>query len=220
MSIQMDENGNIINQGPGVTGDTSLPPGLPSGSLEDQLYGSAVGIEAEENRRREEGLGVLQREFDQSRSTLSDLIDPDLLFSRAADSIGARGKRTLSGLMKNFAGRGIRPGSGAFQGAMSRFALGSEGQRIGAQRDVALANQQQRREDAGTLFGMARTMAGAIASPVSGAKHSTLQNLYEGEIAREGIDKGVAAQRASSKDRKMGSLGGGLLGLAGSAFGK
>lgn len=213
-SIWDDQDDEPTEVGPGIEPDLNKKP-----PLEDQLVRSARSIQAEERLRRQQGLGVLSEAFERAQQARTP-IDADLLFSRAMDSVGARGRNVLSSMMKNFAGRGIRPGSGAFRGTLSKLAHGMEGQMVGARRDIAIYDQQQRRADAAANMADARTMAVAYGAPVSGVMHSTLQDLFEGQIAREGIQAGVAAQRASSRDRKMGSLGGGLLGLAGSVIGK
>ena len=206
------DDGAALDEG-GVAGEEEI-------SLEDQLGESADRIETEENRRRAQGLGTLTEAFEQSRQTLDDLIDPDLLFSRASDVVGARGRQGVEAIRHSLSGRGLSSQSGAAQGLLSRLAFSQQGQVTGAQRDVALENQRQRQVNAGINFANATRLAVAQGGPVSGVKHDTLTTLLEGKIAREGIAAGVGAQRSASRDNKMGSLGGGLLGLAGSVFGK
>ena len=206
-------------QGGGVRPGANASGGSGPGS-ETDLVSRADEIEAEEQRRQREGVGVVRGAFEESRRTLADLVDPNLLFSQASDAVGARSKRSLEGLRKSLGARGLNPNSGAAQGLLSRLISSQEGQLVGAKRDIALDNQRQRQVNAATNFANALNLSQEINRPVSAVGLDTATNIFEGRIAREGI----AAQRASadkaSSDNKLGSLGGGALSLVGSAFGK
>ena len=206
------DDGAALDEG-GVAGEEEI-------SLEDQLSASAERIEAEENRRGAKFEDTLTSAFERSQSQLSNLIDPDLLFSRASDVVGARGRQGVEAIRQSLSGRGLSSQSGASQGLLSRLMFSQQGQVTGAQRDVAIENQRQRQINAGIEFAQATQVGLAQNRQVSGAVHDTIGQRIEHNIAREGIAKGVSAQRAASRDNKMGSLGGGLLGLAGSVFGK
>jgi len=214
---EREREGDIGVEDDAIGGDADV---VEEPSLETQLGESADRIETEEDRRRTQGLGTLTNAFEQSQQALGNLIDPDALFSRVSDAVGSRGRHGVEAIRNSLSGRGLSAGSGAAQGLLSRLAFSQEGSLRGAQRDVALENQRQRQVNAGVNFANATRLAAAQGGPVSGVKHDTLTTLLEGEIAREGIAAGVGAQRSASRDNKMGSLGGGLLGLAGSVFGK
>lgn len=215
LQAAIDSGDNPVSQ-PGLT--TTTTPG--AGGLEGQLQRSAEGIEAEENRRGAAAESTIQGAFDRSQGVMANLIDPDLMFSALSDSIGARGQSALEGLRRSLSGRGISAKSAGAQGLLSRLAGATEGQLIGAQRDTMFENQRQRNINAATNFSNATTLAAVQGRPVSGVRHATIQDLIEKGLAEKGIAAGVSSQRATSRDNKMGSLGGGLLGLAGGIFGK
>jgi len=189
-------------------------------SLEDRMTAEAGQIGAEETRRYDLGLGTLTEAFLNSQREMAAGLDAGLLFSKAADSIGARGSGGLEGIRSSLGSRGLNPNSGAAQGMMSRLLMSQQGSIVGATRDIGIYNKNQRVANAATNFANATTLAIGQQAPVSGIGYENLQNLFEGQIAREGIAAGVASQRAASQDNKMGTLGGGALGLVGRVVGK
>jgi hypothetical protein len=186
-------------------------------SLEQQMTDEANRMAAQEFGRQEESIRTAEHQFGETKSELANLVDPALMFSLRSDQIGARSKRALSNLRTSLSGRGVGAHSGAARGSLERLALGIENAAVSGRRDVELANQRTRMVNAATNFANAVNLSQIQAQPVSGIQYENLQNLFEGQIAREGIHAMASAQRAASKDRKAGSLGGGVLGLAGSA---
>lgn len=188
-------------------GDSATATATPKPpSLEDTMKSQAADIVAQENARYGAGLGTLQQAYGQSQKALSDLIDPSLLFSKAADSIGARAAGNLSALRTSLGARGLNPNSGAASGALQRIAYQQAGDVMGATRDVALENQRQRQVAAAQNFANAMNLANYTNSPVSGANLETSQNLFEGQIAREGIKAQSKSNKAASKNNLLGGI--------------
>lgn len=184
-------------------------------SLEDQMREQAAGMEAEEKRRYEESLGIATNAYDQSNSALSKLIDPSLLFSRAADQIGARGAANLSALRSSLGSRGLNPNSGAAHGALSRMAFETNNSVVGATRDVEIENQRQRQVNAAVSFANAMNLANLTNAPVSGVGLETTQNLFEGQLTREGIKAQKDSNKSANKTNMIGGVIGGLSSLIG-----
>jgi len=74
-------------------------------SAEDRMQQEADRIAAEERRRYESGLQTATGAFQQAQSALMSEVDPNLLFSKAADQIGARGRAGLENIRSSLAGR-------------------------------------------------------------------------------------------------------------------
>lgn len=185
------------------------------GSKED-LHNQAEQIANEERMRYIGGRETLRDAYRQSQQALSSLVDPDLLYSKAADSVGARGRTNLESLRRSLSSRGISPNSGAAQGALSRLAFQTQGDLIGAKRDIALDNQRQRQVNAATQFAQALQLADYTNSPVSGIRYEAAQDAFEGDIAIAGINAQSASQKRSSRSNLLGSIiGGGASILAG-----
>ena len=195
----------------------TTPPKAPEpipGS-EGDLLNQANLIQEQETQRYQSGLDTLQTAFNSSQSELSQLLDGNLLYSRAADAVGAQGKSALSSLRTSLGARGISPNSGAANGTLSRLITSQQGQLIGAKRDIALANQEQRYKNAAVNFSNAANVASYINSPVSGVRYEAGQNIFEGNIAREGIASAERSNRYAAKKQKQGAIGGGALSLLG-----
>lgn len=224
--------GNGKKKGGGTAGTTPVG-GTGGGSTQDieggtveyaagteaDLMNRANQVDAEETKRYEGGLGVIQDAYASSKKDLSTLLDQDLLFSRASDAVGARAGRGLESLRSSLGSRGINPNSGAAGGMMQRMMMSQQGQLIGAKRDIALENQNVRHRNAAVNFANALNLGQYQNSPVSVAGMDMSTNIFEGNLAREGIASMERSQKRASKDAKMGSLGGGALGLAGGAIG-
>lgn len=181
---------------------------------EDQMTRHAEGIEAEETRRYEQGLGTMMDAYRHSQGEIAKSLDPGLLWSKASDNIGARSKGALESMRRQLGASGRQPS----QGLLSRLMMSHEGQLLGAERDITIHNKEKRSALAAQSMGDALKLAIQQQAPVSGIRYENAQNLFEGQLTREGHQAGVASNRAASKDNKMGSLGGGALGLAGSAI--
>ena len=188
-------------------------------SLEDQMTTKAGQMESEETRRYEQGLGTLTDAFRRSQEALTKGVDSNLLFSQAADALGARGGQGLEAIRRSLGSRGLNPNSGAAQGMLQRLLMGQQGAITGATRDIGIFNQQQRVTNAGINFSNATNLAIQQQAPVSGIGYENMQNQQEAALTREGIAAGVQSNRAASKDNKNGAIGGGLLGLIGSGLG-
>ena len=196
---------------------TGIGGGAAFGSPQD-MHDRAAAIEREERARHSRGVGIATTAFNESKGALSNLIDPNLLFSRASDSVGAQGRSSLEGLRRSLGSRGISPNSGAAGGSLERLAFARQGALVGATRDIGIENQRQRQVNAAQNFANALNLGQAINAPVPGALLETSQNIFEGNLAREAI----ASQRRSNKDANktglLGSLIGGGLGLLGGLF--
>jgi len=81
----------------------------------------ASQIADEERRRYGASVGTATDAYERSRTALESLIDPNALFSKAADTIGARSKASLENLRSSLGARGISPSSGAAGGMLSRL---------------------------------------------------------------------------------------------------
>lgn len=183
--------------------------------LANTMRQQAGSIEEEEKRRYQQGLGVLQGAYEKTSKTLDSTIDPNLLFSRASDTVGARSRSMIESLRGSLGSRGLNANSGAASGLLSRLAMSQEGQLIGATRDIAIENQRQRQANAAINFANALNLAGYTNAPVSGAMLETTQNLFEGSLAREGL----AAQRSMANSANKTNLLGGIIGGVGSILG-
>lgn len=180
----------------------------------------AGDITAKEEQRYQSGLGTLTDQYAKSNKALSEMIDPDLLFSKAADAVGARSIQSLNNLRSSLGARGLNPNSGVAQGALSRLMYGNEAALTGATRDIAIENQNRRAVNAAQMFANALNLANYTNAPVGGAMLETEQNIFEGLLAQ----KGIAEQRKSAKEANKanetagwigagGAVAGGLLGL-------
>jgi len=188
---------------------------IPKPGTEADLISQADRIETQENQRYESGLGTLSSAFADSQAVFKQGLDQDLLFSRASDAVGARAKSSVESIRRSLGSRGLNANSGAAQGLMSRSMFSQQGQLIGADRDVAIEDRKFRQVNAATNFANALNLAGYTSQPVSGARLETSQNIFEGNIAREGIASAAASQRYAAKKNKQGQIGGGILGMAG-----
>lgn len=198
--------GGMIGGGSSTTATEPKPP-----SLEDTMKSQAADIAVQENARYQGGLGTLQQAYAASQSAMQP-IDPSLLFSKAADAVGARAMGNMNALRTSLGARGLNPNSGAASGLLSRIAFEQNNGVTGAIRDVAIDNQRNRQVAAAQNFANAMNLANYQNSPVSGVNLETTQNLFEGQIAREGI----AAQKSSNKSASKNNLLGGLIGAGAS----
>lgn len=173
-----------------------------------ELRKRSTGIENEEQSRYGAGLGVLQQAYARAQGSLNDT---DLLFSKAADAIGARSGAALNALRQSLGARGINPNSGAAGGILARLMAEREGSVMGAMRDTAI----ERANRAGQNFQNAMGLAAYTNSPVSAVGLDTETNIYEGLLARYGAEKQVKMAKQAGKN----SLYGGLIGGFGSLLG-
>jgi len=200
--------------GPGgpATPKSEPEPDTGPGSEAD-LIAQAERVEDEENRRYRSGLDVLNPAFENAQNVLSQGVDTNLLFSQAADAVGSRSRGSLRALRRSMGARNINPNSGAAQGLMSRMIAQNQGALIGASRDIAISDRDARQRNAAVNFGNALNLAGFRNAPVSSARLQTSQNIFEGNIAREGIAAMAASQGRASKDNKKASTTSSVLGI-------
>src|SRR5678815_2279788 len=85
---------------------TKYPPKTPMQASEDRMRSLAGDIQSTEEQRYASGLGTATDAYNTSRSALSSLIDPSLLFSQASDAIGARSIQSMNGLRTSLGARG------------------------------------------------------------------------------------------------------------------
>lgn len=175
-------------------------------------------IEDEETRRYQEGLGTLQGAYQDSKGILSQGVDANLLFSQAADTVGARSKSMIEGLRGSLGARGLNPNSGAAQGMLSRLAMSMQGDLIGAKRDIAIENQRQRQVNAAVNFANALNLAAYTQSPVSGAKFEADQSIFEGLLGVYGVNKQAESIADANKKNLLGGVIGGGLSILGGAL--
>lgn len=198
--------------GGGSSSTTTAAPKPPS--LEDTMKSQAADIVAQENQRYGQGLGTLQSAYAASQAA-NQPIDPSLLFSKASDAIGARAMGNMNALRSSLGARGLNPNSGAASGLLQRMAFQQGNDVTGAMKDIAIDNQRQRQVGAAQNFANAMNLANYTNAPASGANLETTQNLFEGQIAREGI----AAQKSSNKAANKSNILGGLIGAGASILG-
>ncbi len=121
----------------------------------------------------------------------------------------------MNALRSSLGARGLNPNSGAAGGLLSRLAYEQGNAVIGAQKDTAIENQKQRQIAAAQNFSNALNLANYTQSPVSGANLENTQNIYEGTLAKYGIDK----QAKSAKNAASASTTGGIIGAIGGILG-
>ena len=184
-------------------------------ALEAEMTSKAGDIARQENARYDAGAGVATSAYNASQKTLGQLIDPDLLFSKATDAIGARGVEAMNRTRSSLGARGLNPNSGAASGMLERLAFQTGNAVVGATRDVELENQKQRQTSAAIGFQNAMNLASYLNSPVSGIEYENTQNLYEGQLALHGIE---SAKNSNAKANKSNILGG-LIGAGTSVLG-
>lgn len=180
--------------------------------LEDKMTGQATSIEQQENNRYSQGLSTLQGAYGQSQSALSNLLDPDLLFSQASDPIGAQAGGQMDALRRSLGARGLNPNSGAASSLLSRIVFGKQQALQGARLSSEVENVKLRQTAAAQNFANALNLAGYVNSPVSQIGLDTTQNQYEGLLAREGLHNA----RQSQKDANKTNFASGLLGAGSS----
>lgn len=208
--------GDPFRESPGDwnRGGNGAQPYFAPGS-EGDLSRRARDIGAEESRRYQQGLGGLTQAFNRTQGILDQGIDTGLLFSRAADASGARARGRVDQLRSSLGARGLNPNSGAASGMLSRLAMAQEGELTGATRDIAIENQKARQLGAAQNFNNAFNLAQYVNSPVSGIEYEASQNIFEGNIAREGLRSQERSADRASKRGLLGSLIGGGLSLLG-----
>lgn len=174
----------------------------------NDLRRRAGDIEREERQRYGAGLDVASHAYAKSASALDNT---DLLFSKAADAIGARSGMALNALRQSLGARGLNPNSGAAGGLLSRLMAERESSVMGAMRDTALARATM----AGQNFQNALNLAVYGNAPVPVAGLDTEQSIYEGLLARKGLESANKSEKRAAKNSLYGALAGG----AGSIFG-
>jgi hypothetical protein len=190
----------------------------PTDYLQDQvrlMRSGAAGIQATEEARYQAGLQPAQQAYWEARNVLNQGVDTGLLFSRAADTVGAKSKSMIESLRSSLGSRNLSANSGAAQGMLSRLAMSQEGQLIGATRDIAIDDLKQRQVNAAVNFANALNLAGYTNAPASGAIFENEQNIFEGMLALKGID---AAKASADKANQTGILGS-VIGGVGSVLG-
>ena len=190
-----------------------------SGDSMPEMRGMATDIAAEERRRYSEGLSGLQGAFQQSQGVLSQGIDADLLFSRAADSVGARGIQNVNALRGSLGARGLSPNSGAASSMLSRMMFEQENALTGAKRDIAIENQKQRYTGAAINFNNALNLAEYTNSPVPTIELEAAQNTAELGLAHQGLRAQADAQRRANRTNILSAILGGGLGILGKLVG-
>lgn len=185
----------------GATTATAPKPAAadPFKTSEDMMRTQAGAIESEENRRYQQGFGLANQAYSDLRSTLASTVDPSLMFSKAADAIGARSSANLEALRGSLGARGLSPNSGAASGLLQRLAFQQGNSVMGAIKDTELESQRMRQVNAATQFGAALNLAGYANSPVPQIGLDTTQNIYEGQLAKYGIDKQAKSVKNANK---------------------
>ena len=199
--------------GGGSTATATAPKPVKHGS-EAELWDLAKQVQDTESQRYGSALGLGQQAYAASQAA-NQPIDPSLLFSKAADAIGARGSQNVNALRSSLGARGLNPNSGAANGLMSRLMFQNQSDITGATRDVAIENQRARQVNAASNFANAMNLANLTNAPASGAMLETSQNIFEGDLAREGIKAQAKSNKAASKN----NLIGGIIGAGASILG-
>lgn len=173
---------------------------------ENRMRDLAGNIQSTEENRYAQGIGNLQSAYASSNAALSQMVDPSLLFSKASDAVGAKSVGALNALRQSLGARGLNPNSGAAGGVLERLMFQNDQALTGATRDIALENQRQRQVNAAINFANALNLTREINAPVSGANLETEQNIYEGQLAKYGIDKQAKATKEAGKNNVLGGL--------------
>ena len=186
---------------------------------EGDMRNMAGQSQGQEEARYAEGKGLLTSAYADSQKALNSQIDPNLLFSRASDAVGARSIQSLNNFRQSLGARGLNPNSGVAGGALSRLMFQNDATLTGATRDIAIENQRNRQVAAAQNFANALNLAGYTNAPVSGVGLETEQNIFEGLLAQNGIAENrksaKEAAKANEKAGWIGAIGGVAGGLAG-----
>lgn len=174
--------------------------------VEQNMTGAADQIAATERNRYESGLGVATGAFEQAQAALGEQVNPDLLFGQASDQIGARGRAGLESIRSSLGSRGLSANSGAAQGMLSRLIFQQQGNITGAKRDIALTNQKERQVNAALNFANALNLSGYINSPASGIQYENWLNLYQGELAKQGLNTQIDIANQANESDPLGTL--------------
>lgn len=196
----------------------NLPPGWAprtTAGSEMDITGRANAIEAEERSRYQAGLGGLESAYTRSSRALGQGIDPDLLFSKAADTIGARARFNLEGLRSSLGARGLNPNSGAAQGLLNRIGFDRENALVGATRDIAIENQRQRHVAAAQDFANALNLAQYRNSPVPQIGLDASLGMAEINAGIRGLQAQERMQASANRTNLLSGIIGGGLGLLG-----
>lgn len=195
----------------------TVPLTSPTGSG-GALWNLAQSIGHREEAAGSEQANFLTNIFNQTSAALDQPIRKDLLFSQAADQVGLRARGAMDRMRTSLGARGIDPSSGAASGLLGRLMMQNQNALIGAQRDIDIADAQQRYANAAQKFGMASNLAQArneFLAP-SMVPLDTATNLEEMQLAREGLAMQAKSQNKASKNNLLGGIISGGLGLLGS----
>ena len=215
-----DASGNIIPGGTHpIHGENHIGRVSFGTGSEGDLIQKADELERLELDRHAAGLGTLSGAYEDARAAFQDTVDPDVLFSRSMDQVGARGKQMLSNVRRSLGGRGLSPHSGAAHGALSRLIHEQTGQIYGERRQTALDARRERQVNAARSFAAALTLANFQNAPVPGIGYDARQASFEGTLAREGMRSAERIAESTGDAQRDAARTSGGLGILGSLIG-
>lgn len=174
----------------------------------------------EEDRRREEALGLLRgglADFDKSFADRERGLQ-GLQFSAMADAAGAGARGGIRNLRGLLGSRGLGASSGAASGLASRVALLQQGQIIGAKRDIALDAARRSALHSAQRQQLIGGIAGLTNQGPSMLGLDTLTNLHDSFAAQFSTGMEEKEARKARKAATRGAVMSGLGALAGAAF--
>ena len=186
------------------------------------LTGKGLNLEVEENRRRSETLGLLNKELargDKEFASEQDTLNRNL-FSSFADEAGGKARAGIRDLRTMLGGRGFGAGSGAAMGLGSRIALQQQSEVMRGRRDVALEsakraalNRAQRRQFLGGIANVTNQSPSLLGL-------DTLTNVFDVRAAQASNEENIyAANKAGKRAATSALIGGGISTLANIGFG-
>jgi hypothetical protein len=210
-----------LSGGLGDPGDLANRAEAGQGIARRALGKEGFRLRDEEDKRREDALGILRGGLGQFDKSFADREQglQGLQFGFAADQAGGQARQGISNLRGMLGSRGLGAGSGAAAGLASGVALRQQGSMIGAKRDIALgaaqrsavhsAQRQQLIGGIGNLTNQGPSMLGL----------DTITNLLDQFSADRGMGAEEHAQRKANKAALQGAAIGGAFSIAGAGLG-
>lgn len=181
--------------------------GIPASQA---LVPLAIRQETLENQRFQGALSGLVDAEREAHASLSEDIDTNLLFGRAADAVGGQTRQGLDAIRRSLGARGLSAGSGAATGLLQRLLFQRDAALTGAKRDTAIFNQQNRQARAAQKFANALNLADFRDRPVPSAIMDAAVNAAAIDLAREGLASQERSTRRAGRNQLLSGLFGAI----------
>lgn len=184
------------------------------------LTGEGLRLRDTEDQRREDTLGLLNKEMDRGNREFSaeqDMLNRNL-FSAYADQAGTQAREGIGNLRSLLGARGLGAGSGAAAGLGSRIALQQQSEVMRGRRDVALEsakraalNRAQRRQFLGGIANVTNQSPSLLGL-------DTLTNIFDVRAAQASNEENIYAADKASRRAQTGAILGGVGNILGAAI--